>query len=145
MTSGAPSTPRAPGSSRVYEGPKAAARVRALVSRLDAQASLYEVAVLTLAADKAGALAEPAIAETLSPHHDALTKAFLGEDDARIAVEDAWRYPLHTVGAQAILGRAAFVAGANVSKVSMRLRALFTSTSLSTFDRATLVLAALPG
>lgn len=129
-----------------WEGDKHAARVRTLVAGLTPAASPYSVAVATIAAERAGVLNEPELKAQLAPLHSALRKGFLvsGAPTSSLSPEVSWRYPLHGHGIDATLARALALVESDPAPVAKRLRELFAAPALATFDRATLVLAALP-
>ena len=127
-----------------WEGDRHAARVRALVGELSPGSSPYAVAVATLAAEEAKVLGEAELKARLAPLHDALQKSVLAGAGAALSPDIGWRYPLHAPGVDATVVRALAAAGRDPAPLGARLRATFGSSWLSTFDRATLLLATLP-
>lgn len=129
-----------------WEGDKHAARVRTLIAGLSPTSSPYSVAVATIAADRAGVLKEDQVKAQLAPLLATVRKTFLadGAPGSSLPAEVAWRYPLHGYGIEATAARALALVDADTAPVAKRLRNLFTAPSLATFDRASLVMAALP-
>ncbi len=129
-----------------WEGDKHAARVRTLVTGLTSTSSPYYVAMATIAAERAGVLTEPDQRAQLRSAHSSLRASFLasGAPSSSLSPEVSWRYPLHGHGIDATVARALTLVESDNAPVAKRLRELFAAPSLATFDRATLVLAALP-
>lgn len=128
-----------------WEGEKHAARVRALATGLGAGAGPYEVAMVTLAAHQARLLDEPDVRAALAPRWAEVKKTFIaGAAATNLGDDVAWRYPLHGPGVEAAVARALLAAGEDAAPLAARLRTSFSAQWLSTFDRASLLLAAIP-
>ncbi|HET9552853.1 MAG TPA: MG2 domain-containing protein [Anaeromyxobacteraceae bacterium] len=124
------------------EGPRQAARVRALLDRVadQGQPDLFPVAMAALAAERAGIAAEAAT-------HARLV-ALAARANAAVVQPAAWRsdvayfdYPLRRAGLTAVLAHAASLEQVDVAMARRRLfEALADRSALSTFERATVIL-----
>jgi uncharacterized protein YfaS (alpha-2-macroglobulin family) len=124
------------------EGPRQAARVRALLERVADQGApdLYPVAMAALAAERAGIAAEPAVQARIT--------ALAGQANGALVRTAEWRpdaayfdYPLRRAGLTAVLAHAASLRDVDLAVVRRRLfEVLGDRSSLSTFERATVIL-----
>ena len=127
-----------------WEGERHAARVRALVLGLDDQTQPLVVARVALAAEKARILEEPEVKARLQPRLAALSKAFTQREVVPLFHgNESWSYPIQDTGALALVGRAAALGGSELAGIEVRFRDLFMQ-NLSTYDRSTVLLSALP-
>jgi uncharacterized protein YfaS (alpha-2-macroglobulin family) len=98
------------------EGPRQAARVRALLERIDGQATdLYPIAMAALAADRAGVAGEPAVKATLAALTARARRALSQPAELRLTREGYYAYPLRRAGLTAILGHAASLGEVDVA------------------------------
>jgi alpha-2-macroglobulin len=122
------------------EGPKAAARVRALVDKVEPTGDLYSLAIASLAAREAGIDAEPSIKSRLVAIVDK-SKELLARD-AGFAPDAFYSYPLRRVGLAAIVAHASSgtLSDADLKDARKRFIQTVLSPQLSTFDRSTMLL-----
>jgi len=126
------------------EGPKQAARVRALVNGAEG-GELYPLALAVLAAEKAGIMKEPALQARLN---SLVTKS--GQGFAKLAEykpgqememsEAFFRFPLRRVGMTAIAAHAASFGTLDLTRARRRILEMLSEPDLSTFDRSTALL-----
>jgi hypothetical protein len=124
------------------DGPRQAARVRALLDRVadQGQPDLYPVAMGVLAAERAGLWSEPATQARIA--------ALVARANGAIVQTAEWRpeqayydYPLRRAGLTAVLAHAASLKDVDVSLARRRLfESLSDRSALSTFERATVIL-----
>ncbi len=124
------------------DGPRQAAAVRALLDRVADQppADLFPVAMAALAAERAGIGREPAtearITALAARANEALVRTAEWRADAVY-----YDYPLRRAGLTAVIAHAASLREVDVALVRRRLfEALADRSSLSTFERATVLL-----
>lgn len=126
------------------DGPRQAARVRALLEKVAAAppgGDLYPVAMAALAADRAGVAQEPGVKATLSGLTARAREALAQPAELRIDPDLYYSYPLRRAGLTAILGHAASLGEVDVAVARRRLfEALSDRTTLSTFERSTALL-----
>jgi len=124
------------------EGPRQAARVRALLEKVGAEpeADLYPVAIAALAADRAGIASEPAV-------HAQITALAARASDALVHPADFktspayYGYPLRRAGLTAVLAHAASLREVDLAVARRRLAEVLSDRStLSTFERSTAIL-----
>lgn len=123
------------------DGPRQAARVRALLDRIaDAPLpDLYPIAIAALAAERAGIGAEPPVKARITAlaarARDGLVRG------AELHAEDYFGYPLRRAGLTAVLAHAASLRDVDVAVARRRLaEALSDRAALSTFERSTAIL-----
>jgi uncharacterized protein YfaS (alpha-2-macroglobulin family) len=124
------------------DGPRQAARVRALLDRVADQGApdLFPVAMAALAAERAGISAEPATQARIT--------ALAGRASGALARPADWRsdvayydYPLRRAGLTAVLAHAASLREVDLAVARRRLfEVLSDRGALSTFERATVLL-----
>jgi uncharacterized protein YfaS (alpha-2-macroglobulin family) len=125
------------------DGPRQAARVRALLERIaaDRPEDLYPVALAALAAERAGILKEPAVSIRVADATGRARAALAGPADLRLDPQTYWTYPLGRAGLTAILVHAASLSDVDVSTARRRLvEALSDPDGLSTLERSTAIL-----
>jgi hypothetical protein len=124
------------------EGPRQAARVRALLEKVTAQPDpdLYAVAIAALAADRAQIGSEPAVKEQITALAARAEAALVRPADLR--TDPAYfDYPLRRAGLTAVLAHAASLREVDLAVARRRLaEALSDRSTLSTFERSTAIL-----
>ena len=123
------------------DGPRQAARVRALLEKVGDGGDLYAVAMAALAADRSGIGNEPAVKARLSSLTARAREALARPADLRVDPEAFYAYPLRRAGLTAVVGHAASLGEVDVALARRRLfEALSDRSSLSTFERSTAIL-----
>lgn len=122
------------------DGPKAAARVRSLVDKVEPTGDLYSLAITSLAANEAGIADEAGLKTRLATIVDK-SKQLLAQN-ANYANDAFYSYPLRHVGLAAIVAHAesARLNDAEFKNARTRFVQAVLSPDLSTFDRSTLLL-----
>ncbi|MCC6809926.1 MAG: alpha-2-macroglobulin [Deltaproteobacteria bacterium] len=142
---GADDLPFALDATRAYvlarlDGPKAAARVRSLVDKVEPSGDLYSLAIVSLAANEAGIANEAGLKDRLAGIV-AKSKTLLTQN---AALTDAayYTYPLRHVGLAAIVAHATSgnITDADLKDARKRFIQAVASPELSTFDRSTMLL-----
>ncbi|XXF77596.1 MG2 domain-containing protein [Myxococcaceae bacterium GXIMD 01537] len=121
------------------QGPRQAARVRALVDRAT-PGDLYPLALTVLAAEKAGVMKEPALQARVDTLAQQSAEGFATFASLPARDEDLWRFPLRKVGMAAVLGHAGSYGKLDVKQARKRLLELLSEPGLSTYDRSTALL-----
>jgi hypothetical protein len=121
------------------EGPRQAARVRALVAQAT-PGDLYPLALAVLAAERAGVMKEPALQARMDELVAQSNEGFATLASMPAPSEAMWRYPLRRVGLTALLGHAASFGKVDVDKARRRMLEALSEPDLSTFDRSTALL-----
>lgn len=124
------------------DGPRQAARVRVLLDRVadESQPDLYPVALAALAAESAGISAEPATRARITALAARANSALIQTAEWRTEAA-YYDYPLRRAGLTAVLAHAASLRDVDVAMARRRLfEVLGDRTSLSTFERATVIL-----
>jgi hypothetical protein len=124
------------------EGSKQAARVRALLSSAPPTRDLYPVALMVLAAERAGVLREEPLKERVAHLVAQSREGFvqLARYEPPRDSDFYWRYPLRRVGMTAVLAHAASFGDLDVARARRRLLEVLSEPDLSTFDRGTALL-----
>jgi uncharacterized protein YfaS (alpha-2-macroglobulin family) len=124
------------------DGPRQAARVRALLDRIaDEAGDLYPVALAALAADRAGIGDEPPVKARIAVLAARAREALVKPAELRFDPEVAYAYPLRRAGLTAVIAHAASLREVDVAVARRRLaEALSDRSSLSTFERSTALL-----
>jgi alpha-2-macroglobulin len=123
------------------EGPRQAARVRALLDQVAdlADPDLYPVAIAALAAERAGIASEPAVQARLAALSARASEGLVRTADLRSDVY--YGYPLRRAGYVAVLAHAASLRDVDPAVARRRLaEALADRAALSTFERSTVIL-----
>ncbi|WP_434389796.1 alpha-2-macroglobulin family protein [Melittangium boletus] len=121
------------------DGPRQAARVRALVQAAPA-GDLYPLALAVLAAEKADVMKEPALKGRIDELVAQSNEGFVTLAKMPAPSDALWRYPLRRVGLTAILAHAASFGKLDVDQARRRLLEALSEPDLSTFDRSTALL-----
>lgn len=124
------------------EGPRQAARVRALLDRVAdlGQPDLFPVAMAALAAERAGIAGEPATQARIAALAARANGALVQRADWR-PDQAYYDYPLRRAGLTAVLAHAASLKDVDVAVARRRLfEVLSERNALSTFERATVIL-----
>ncbi len=125
------------------DGPRQAARVRALLDRVgDAPSGdLFPLAMAALAADRAGIGKEPLVHARIAAAAARAQQALVQPAALRVEPADYYSYPLRRAGLTAVLGHAASLGEVDVAVTRRRLfEALADPRALSTFERSTAIL-----
>lgn len=125
------------------DGPRQAARVRALLDRVgDAPSGdLYPLAMAALAADRAGIGKEPLVNARIAAAAARSKQALVQPAALRLEPADYYSYPLRRAGLTAVIGHAASLGDVDVAVTRRRLfEALGDPGTLSTFERSTAIL-----
>jgi len=123
------------------DGPRQAARVRALLDRVadEAQPDLYPVAIAALAAERAGIAHEPAVLGRITALASRANEGLVRNADLR--TEAYFGYPLRRAGLTAVLAHAASLREVDVAVARRRLAEVLSDrAALSTFERSTAIL-----
>ena len=123
------------------DGPRQAARVRALLDRVAAEQppDLYPVAIAALAADRAGIVNEPPVKARIDALAARANEGLVRNADLR--TEAYFGYPLRRAGLTAVLAHAASLREVDVAVARRRIaEALSDRAALSTFERSTAIL-----
>ncbi|NTX51963.1 alpha-2-macroglobulin [Myxococcus sp. CA039A] len=126
------------------EGPKQAARVRALVEASES-GELYPLALAVLAAEKAGVIKEPALQARINAlvkrSSEGFTTLAAYKPGQELEMSEAFfRFPLRRVGMTAIAAHAASFGTLDVTRARKRILEMLSEPDLSTFDRSTALL-----
>ena len=123
------------------DGPRQAARVRALLDRVgdDPQPDLYPVAIAALAAERTGISGEPPVRARIDALAARANEGLVRS--AELRAEDYFEYPLRRAGLTAVLAHAASLREVDVAVARRRLAEVLSDcTALSTFERSTAIL-----
>ncbi|NVJ22327.1 alpha-2-macroglobulin [Myxococcus sp. AM011] len=126
------------------EGPKQAARVRALVEASES-GELYSLALAVLAAEKAGVIKEPELQARINAlvkrSSEGFTTLAAYKPGQELELSEAFfRFPLRRVGMTAIAAHAASFGTLDVTRARKRILEMLSEPDLSTFDRSTALL-----
>ncbi len=125
------------------DGPRQAARVRAILERAageEDQTDLYPIAMAALAADRAGIGAEPEVKARITELAARASAALVQPADFRTSAA-YFGYPLRRAGLTAVIAHAASLREVNLPQARRRLaEALSDPSGLSTFERSTAIL-----
>jgi uncharacterized protein YfaS (alpha-2-macroglobulin family) len=121
------------------EGPRQAARVRALIDQVK-PGDYYAIAIAVLSAEAAGIEREPGLQARIASLVQQSQEGYFSQASWS-PDESMWQYPLRRVGLSAILAHAASKGSFDVAKARRRLVETLTANGeLSTFDRGTALL-----
>ncbi|MCY0999041.1 MG2 domain-containing protein [Myxococcus sp. MISCRS1] len=126
------------------DGPKQAARVRALVESSES-GELYPLALAVLAAEKAGVIKEPALQARINAlvkrSSEGFTTLAAYKPGQQLEQSEAFfRFPLRRVGLTAIAAHAASFGTLDITRARRRILEMLSEPDLSTFDRSTALL-----
>jgi hypothetical protein len=123
------------------QGPKQAARVRALVDHVQ-PSDLYAVAVTILAAEASGVANEPALRQRIGALIEQSNTGMMNLASYHPDEQVFWHFPMREVGMTAILSHAASFGKVDTDRVRMRLMQVMTEKGdyVSTLDRSTFLL-----